>query len=794
MDFKEAFALNVNSKTEDEFVILKNNVRISVITNRLIRVEHNNKKLFVDEPTQKVWYRAFSSPKFSQAEKGNSIIINTSEVEFCCDTISGKVKYIKVGKNKITNFKKGNLGGTYRTLDMTRGPVKLGDGVVSKNGATVFDDSKSLILKPDGAIEPRKNAEQDKYYFAYGRNYRECIKAFFELTGYTPLVPRFCLGNWWSRYKAYSQQEYVDLMTRFLDEEIPITVATIDMDWHWVDVVSKFGEKAKRKVANAKNFREVICEHGWTGYSWNTDLFPDYKGFLKWLKEKNFNITVNLHPADGVRSFEDMYEDVAKYMGQNPKDGYRINFEIWNTKYVEAYFEYLHHPYEKDGVDFWWIDWQQGKNSGVKGLDPLWALNHYHYLDNCRNNKRGLILSRYAEAGSQRYPLGFSGDTSIKWSCYKFQPYFTSTATNIGYTWWSHDIGGHHMGEKDDELYLRWLQFGVFSPINRLHSTSNEFAGKEIWKMRYDVNVLSKDFLRLRHRLIPYIYTMNYHTHKDGIALIEPMYYRNPNEEKAYSVPNEYYFGSELIAAPITEKLNAKTNLAASNVYLPKGRYTDIFTKRIYEGEKTYNMYRGIESFPLLAKDGSIIPLDVNSRNNNSENPKALEILIFRGNGAFKLYEDDGISMDFEKGKCAFTEFTVSQSDNNIKFVINPATGDNTVIPKTRDYTLTFFDITACDKILVNGEDFKPESGKCTTVLLKDIKPTDKVEISLLNVTALENRDKRESLIELVSKFQCGVNYKKSTFTNFVNSKNFKNIPNVPKYFKEPIIEILSLK
>ncbi|MEG0546740.1 MAG: glycoside hydrolase family 31 protein [Oscillospiraceae bacterium] len=286
MDFKEAFALNVNSKTEDEFVILKNNVRISVITNRLIRVEHNNKKLFVDEPTQKVWYRAFSSPKFSQAEKGNSIIINTSEVEFCCDTISGKVKYITIDKNKITNFKKGNLGGTYRTLDMTRGAVKLGDGVVSKNGATVFDDSASLILKPDGAIEPRKNSEQDKYYFAYGRNYRECIKAFFELTGYTPLVPRFCLGNWWSRYKAYSQQEYVDLMTRFLDEEIPITVATIDMDWHWVDVVSKFGEKAKRKVAAAKNFREVIWEHGWTGYSWNTDLFPDYKGFLKWLKEK----------------------------------------------------------------------------------------------------------------------------------------------------------------------------------------------------------------------------------------------------------------------------------------------------------------------------------------------------------------------------------------------------------------------------------------------------------------------------------------------------------------------------
>lgn len=115
---------------------------------------------------------------------------------------------------------------------------------------------------------------------------------------------------------------------------------------------------------------------------------------------------------------------------------------------MEAYFEYLHHPYENEGVDFWWIDWQQGKKSSLKGLDPLWALNHYHYLDNCRGGKRGMILSRFAQAGSQRYPLGFSGDTTINWNCLRFQPYSTAAAANIGYTWWSHDIGGHMRGKR----------------------------------------------------------------------------------------------------------------------------------------------------------------------------------------------------------------------------------------------------------------------------------------------------------------------------------------------------------
>lgn len=163
------------------------------------------------------------------------------------------------------------------------------------------------------------------------------------------------------------------------------------------------------------------------------------------------------------------------------EDGKVIPFDFTSSKFINAYFAVIHKPYEREGVNFWWIDWQQGIQSKTAGLDPLWALNHYHTLDHEQNHSKALILSRYAEVGSHRYPVGFSGDTWTTWDTLDYLPYFTATATNIGYTWWSNDIGGHGGGEKNDELYLRHLQFGVFSPINRLHCTNQETFTKEPW-------------------------------------------------------------------------------------------------------------------------------------------------------------------------------------------------------------------------------------------------------------------------------------------------------------------------
>lgn len=757
-----------------------NGFRLSVITERLLRVEVEKGNRFIDIPTQRVTNRQFSQPAFTTEESGVRITVRTDRAVFVFDKSRLRIKSVTLQNGRtVTRFGKGNLKGTRRTLDGTNGPVPLADGLISTSGVSVLDDSTSLQLGHGGEILPRETAGSDLYYFAYGQDYRGCIQDFFRLSGQVPLVPRFALGNWWSRYKAYTQEEYIVLMQRFIDEKIPITVATVDMDWHWVDVRGRFGKQFKS---------------GWTGYSWNTDLFPDYQVFLRWLKDHNFKVTLNLHPADGVAPFEDRYEAMAKEMGVTT--GERIPFDIADPKFVDAYFKVLHHPYEKTGVDFWWIDWQQGKKSRFKGLDPLWALNYYHYRDNREEGKRPLILSRYAGVGSHRFPLGFSGDTTISWRCLNFQPYFTANATNVGYTWWSHDIAGHHMGRRDDELYLRWIQFGIFSPIMRLHSTSNEFMGKEPWKFRYDVRELTQNLLRLRHRLIPYIYSMNSRTHRDGIALIEPIYYQYPGNSEAYGVKNQYFFGSELIVAPITRKTDPRTNMACVKVWLPKGRYTDIFNGYIYEGGKTVAMYRGIENIPVLAKEGAIIPMASEGETNDWRNPADMTVQIYRGNNTFRLYEDQGEDNTFEAGVSCITEFAVAESKNELKFVIHQPEGDVSHLPAKRNYTLQFRDIASCDSIEVvsNGikKDFSYDARKATEVCLRGITPDETIEVTLKNPVAKTNDDLKEQLIECISKFQCSFAYKKRVFGKFIDHP--ESGVKCKYAFFGPITELLNLK
>ena len=787
MDFKKSFSLNLSSETAEKNTVVYGRVRVSVLTERLYRVEYSKNGVFTDCATQKVWNRNFDAPVFKFKKQDGYLIVGTRQNGVCVESETGRVAYAVAGGKKIKDLHAGNLKGTYRTLDGTVGAIPLGEGIVSRSGAAVLDDSDSLVLNADGTVAPRANKEKDLYIFVYGHDYRAAVRDFLRLAGGVPLIPRFAFGNWWSRYKAYTQQEYIDLMQRFAQERIPLTVATIDMDWHWVDLKKEFSGVPGTDPADIKS--------GWTGYSWNTRLFPDYKEFLQWLKAQNLKITVNLHPADGVRFFEDMYEEFARYMGVDPKTKMKIPFDCADPRYMEAYFDLIHHKYEEEGVDFWWIDWQQGKKSSIKGLDPLWALNHYHYLDNCRNGKRGVILSRFAQAGSQRYPLGFSGDAAITWECLRFQPYSTATASNIGYTWWSHDIGGHHHGKKDDELYVRWLQFGVFSPVNRLHSTSNEFMGKEPWKYGYAASHIAVDLLRLRRRLIPYIYTMNYKTYKYGSALIEPMYYAYPDDENAYHCKNQYYFGSELICAPITDPADKKIGLAAVNVWLPEGRYTDLFTRRSYAGGNFVKMFRGIENFPVLAKAGAILPLDTDDISNGAENPSGLEILALSGNGSFTMYEDDGETMGFENGAFAETKFEIETNGDHIVFTIFPVSGDFSVIPSKRYFKVNFFDIVSAESVAVTyGKEVQntvdlihyANGSLCVDVFCDLSAANVPVKIEVCGA-ARYSLNKREAYIETVSEYQISNDYKKSVFTSALESGA---LPKCQKRFREPLEEL----
>ena len=790
--YAKRFKIDCSPVAKSEQTIVRGNTRFTVITPCLLRVENQKNGKFCDEPTQSVWFRDFCDASFEVKEANGLIEIKTESTTFTYSLRANKMKSITLNDGRINfNFKSGNLKGTCRTLDITAGIIKLNDGVCSKDGVAILYDSETLVLKEDGTILPRDNKEKDEYYFAYGNDYTGATTDLYKLTGKVPLIPRYALSNWWSRYKAYTQEEYLTLMDKFKDEEVPITVATVDMDWHWVDIKKKFGKDAHKmtKHLNLWEYIYDIWSAGWTGYSFNTDLFPDYEEFLNKLKADNYHITFNIHPSMGVRWFEDQYEDMCKAMGQNPQDKKPVEFDITDKKFTENYFDILHRPFEEKGVDFWWIDWQQGNNTKTPGLDPLWALNHYHFLDNAKDNHRPLILSRFCGAGSQRYPLGFSGDTTQTWKSLDFQPGFTATASNIAYPWWSHDIGGHCMGKKDDELYLRWVQLGIYSPVMRLHSTNNEFAGKEPWNYSGPVERIAKDALRLRHKLLPYIYTMNYRTHTECRAICEPMYYAYPTDENAYNCKNEFFFGTEIIVAPITEHTSKKTNLAGVNVWIPEGRYTDIFTGRIYEGNKFVKMYRDIENIPVLAREGAIIPMSANDRTNDCSNPEVLELLVYRGNNTFTLYEDDGETLSYQNGEYLKTAFTISEDGNKVSFTIAKADGDSSVVPQSRTYVIKFKDIIKGD---ISANVDYTVANNDTMEITVTASPDATVEITIDNCEYLQNKDMKKELTNVISKFQMSTDKKGMIFGKFI--KNDAPLKKVDKDFKGPIEEILNLK
>lgn len=622
-EVRKRFAVTCE-KTAEECVYLTGDLRFSVLSERILRVEKRTESGFVDLPSQSVICRNFAKPRFNATETEDEVRIETTSAVFVTDKRTLKTECV-TPLGTARPARRDNLGGTARTLDMTNGRVRTGQGVMSRGGVAEYDDSHSCLIGENAMLVPRPEGGKDKYVFAFGHDFAGGLKEFFALTGYPPLLPKFALGNWWSRYHAYTADEYLALMDEFAAKGLPFTVATVDMDWHIVDDVPK----------EFRPHNPTQCA-GWTGYTFNKDLFPDHRKFLAELKKRGLAVTFNLHPRDGVRYFEEQYGDMAKACGIDPATKQTVEFDLTDPQFLLAYFDILHHPYEDEGIDFWWIDWQQGTKSKMKNADPLWLLNHYHTIDSGRNGRKPLILSRYAGVGSHRYPLGFSGDTIVSWKSLRLQPRFTSTAANVGFTWWSHDIGGHMFGKGDPELYARWVQFGAFSPVNRLHSTKNGHS-KEPWLYGEEAERVASDFLRLRHRMLPYLYAANVATATEGTPVCRPMYY-DYDEDMAYNVPDQYMFGSELLVAPVLTKARSD-GLARTPVWFPKGEWVNVFTGEREQGGRYKVVENDLSTFPVYAKAGAIVPL-IAEREGNSTEFDEIEVLVFRGDNRFRMYDE----------------------------------------------------------------------------------------------------------------------------------------------------------
>ena len=618
-----------------EAVIIGPTYRFTLLGNYVIRCEWSRDGVFEDHASTFAVNRSLPVPQHHVIDTCHHLEIMTSSLHLTYDkkqfspqglTAQFKAKSTLWGAQwRYGTPNESNLGGTSRTLDEIDGRCDVEEGVLSRAGYAYIDDSTSMLFDGYGFVLPRASGDRvDGYLFHYGSHFKAVMRSFYTISGKQPRLPRWALGNWWSRYHAYTAGEYLDLMDQFKHNAVPLSVAVIDMDWHLVH-----GEEVKHS--------------GWTGYTWNKKLFPNPSAFGAALHDRNLKFALNDHPHAGIHEHEDSYEAMAEALHLDTKIKPPILFNPACPKFMDVYLNLLHRQLEKTGCDFWWIDWQQGEFSSVPGLDPLWLLNHFHFLDsNLQTADRGIIFSRYAGPGSHRYPVGFSGDSITSWASLAFQPEFTAKASNVGYGWWSHDIGGHMHGSRDDELVTRWVQFGAFSPILRLHSSNSRWTSKEPWLYRSDSFQIIRSFMQLRHRMVPYLYTMNVEGVESQEPLIQPMYWTFPSTDHAYEVPNQYYFGRHLMVAPIVQPRDLRTGLAAVRVWVPPLRHVDIFTGTVYDGDRNLILHRSLKNIPVLAHEGAIVPLDGASNPlNGGKNPEAMEILVVVGrDGEFTAIED----------------------------------------------------------------------------------------------------------------------------------------------------------
>jgi alpha-glucosidase (family GH31 glycosyl hydrolase) len=440
----------------------------------------------------------------------------------------------------------------------------------------------------------------------------------------------------------------------------------------------------------------------------------------------------------GIHPHEQQYEQMARWMGIDPVTKAPIPFDVTDPRFVEGYFDILHHLYEQDGIDFWWMDWQQGRKSRIPGLDPLWWINHLHFHDLGKDGrKRPFVFSRWGGLGNHRYPIGFSGDTFVRWSALANQPHFTATAANVAYGWWSHDIGGHMFKDHTPELYLRWVQFGVFSPIFRLHSTNKKELDRRPWGKPERYFHAARDAMQLRHALIPYIYSMAWRAHRTGISLVTPMYYGNMAAAAAFDAKDQYFFGSELIAAPITKPAQSDTGVAVKRVWFPAGNWYNLFNGEQFTGQGWHEIKATLEDIPVFAKAGAIIPLAPRVGWGGIDNPQELDIHVFPGaDNTFELYEDDGETTDYQHGKYAITRFSIQ---NNI-FTIHTADGDQSVIPASRIYRIHMHGVDSTTTASVSGK----YDSAIRTLSLEPISLTPKESFTIMINPSIEFLNKHD--------------------------------------------------
>lgn len=742
-----------NANAGSGTAIIEGKTRFTVISPTLIRMEYADDGQFEDRPTQTVARRPEASADYETRVQDGLRIVETGALKlhyrigsgpFSPDNLWVEVRRgdARVEARPDWSFapQPGNLGGWRRGLDNEKDPQPLHEGVLSRAGWYLLNDSNTVVLTdtPPG-FEVRSDhggSYQDGYLFGYGLDLVQGLTDLRRLTGAAPLLPKKAFGVWFSKWWAYTDAEWRAQILDFQGHDVPLDTVSLDTDWKRVHnplACIPWNVVIRAPVDDA-------CS--WNGWDWNRDIYPDPDGFIRWVHEQGIDVGLNVHPS--ISEVDPAYPQTVAKTGSltmdtsvppcsllqtDPSPCYI--FDWTKAEQLEAYFD-LHKPIEATGIDFWWLDWCcEGSSAQAPGLSAdTWinaAYARQHEAMGSRwpafsriggsfqNGKAGVDNNGIGAFAEHRYSIHFTGDTCSTWALMAAQAHMTASEGNIGLPYVSHDIGsflgeplpgapcnnmvntGQHL---PDDMYVRWVQFGTFQPILRLHSHHGD---RLPWEYDGKAQTVAADFLRLRGQLVPTLYTLSRIAHDTGLPMARPLYLQWPEREEAYSHRSQFTLGKDILVATVA----APGDPAVINLWIPPGTWVDFFNGEVFEGPLEITRSVPLEHYAVFMREGAILPMQPH-RLTSAHGPQDQLILkVWPGaDGSFRLYEDEGRGFAYRDGANRWTPISTRTSANGACHTLTIGAAEGPPFPgalASRSWQLRFVGVNPPQSVTLDG-------------------------------------------------------------------------------------------
>lgn len=579
--------------------------------------------------------------------------------------------------------------------------------ISSEKYAVLFDNASHAFLdldsKGNNSITYETFGGTTHYFVVSADNWYELTQNYTALTGRQPLPPRWAFGNFSSRFGYHTQEEVLSTVNKFFEDDIPVDAVILDLYW--------FGPDIKGQMGNLE---------------WDRNAYPEPKKMMDSLRQRGVKTVLVTEPfilTTSKRWDEAVRGDV---LGRD-ENGFPYTFDFYfgNTGLIDVFklnarrwFWDIYKGLAEQGVAGWWGDLGEPEvhPADLKHVNGTaeevhnaygheWAgIIHEGYRKDFPQ-QRPFILMRAGFAGSQRYGMiPWTGDVSRSWGGLVPQPEISLQMGMQGVAYTHSDLGGFAGGDSlNTELYRRWMQYGVFQPIYRPHA-QEEIPSEPVFMPDSTKNRVRKA-IKLRYKLMPYIYNMAFENHRKGTPLMIPLFYEEENKE-LLTYDQAYLWGKSLLVSPVKQP-----GVKKQKVYFPEGQtWFDFYTSEKMAGGQSEVVKVVPGHIPVFAKGGAFIPMKAEAKSTNSYHLNSFDMHFFTDesvdNSSYKLYNDDGKTPEaFEKGIYEMMHFSSENNEDVLKIQYKHEKGDDWTCEQEKNVRFIVHNTTKKPrKILLNGE------------------------------------------------------------------------------------------